>query len=312
MLHKIDMKKLNTFFKDNKKIFFVLVFTILLGFYVCGFAVKQVLNISVFAENLSELNVYTIYHVETFEGGGKSRIEYLKMVANEIEKAHSGTLFIIKKIDAEKLSIELENEIPDLISFGFGVGKIVLPYLKQFEHGYSVRDELIESGSFNNKLFAIPYIMSGYSLITNGESINNFYCGNNKYLKLNNLEISNKTTNFEENSYEAYKKFVNSKNSALLGTARDVFRVQNLISLGRIDANITPISEYTDLMQYIGVCKISVISNEFVSKLLETGNQIKLTDYSLFSSLYNKIYTKDIYSDMEDAILSCKIPNLYE
>lgn len=306
------MKKFRESFLKYKRIIFVALFTVSLGIYVCGFAFKNVLNFNIYADNLGELKVYTIFHVETFEGGGKSRLTFLKNTAKQVEDKNAGTLFLIKTIKPENLKDQLELEQPDIISFGYGLGKIVLPFLTAFDETFLVRDELIESGTFNNKIYALPFIISGYAeILKNDDNHENFFCGNNEYLSVNNLKISKNVTNFEKNSFEAYKKFINSKNSSLLGTTRDVFRVENLNSLGRLSATINPIDEYTDLIQYVGVCKPSLIANEFVKALLSAQNQMTLTDYSLFSTLNNKIYTKDIYADMEEAIFRCKIPNLY-
>ena len=289
---------------------FVLI--IVLGVYVCFFAIKKSRNYEIYSEPSTDTKIYTVWHIETFEGGSKARADYLKSISKQIEQQNAGVLFFVKQINPENLESELNVGIPDIISFGFGVGQIVLPYLNNFENTYSVRDEFVESGMFNNKVYALPYIVSGYAEIKHSELATDFYCGTSKYISPENVYAKQnlKPQNLES-CFEAYKHFVNNKNSYLLGTARDVYRVNNLNNIGRTNANIKPISTYTDLIQYIGLCTDNNIANEFVKLLLSDTNQLSLTNYSLFSSLHNKLYNSGIYNDMENAIFQCKIAKVF-
>ena len=104
---------------------------------------------------------------------------------------------------------------------------------------------------------------------------------------------------------------VYDKKVQLLGTGRDLFRINNLNSIGRTNAMITPIDTYTDLIQYLGIVNSNKITQKFISLALSDTYQNTLVDYSLFSSKYNKIYNSGIYNDMEDAIFSCSIPRVF-
>ena len=42
--------------------------------------------------------------------------------------------------------------------------------------------ELFESGMFNNKVYALPYIVSGYAEIKHSELSSTFLCGNSEYV----------------------------------------------------------------------------------------------------------------------------------
>lgn len=286
---------------------------IFLSIFVFTTAFKQVNKFSVSLKEQKNLEIISIWHIETFEGGGKARIEYLKNVARDIEKENSNILFLIKQIEPNNLENELNSATPQIISFGYGVGNIVLPLLKHFNSTFDIRDELIESGSFNQKFYAAPYIVSGYSFFTHSIESYLFHCGQTNYTKPENIYTNlNLTLNVKETQYEAYKSFVYNKKVKLLGTARDLFKVNNLNNIGRTNAIISPVSSYTDLIQYIGICENNFMIKMFVEKVLSTKYQQTLSDYSLFSSLYNKLYHNGIYNEMEEAIYQAEIPNAFE
>lgn len=281
--------------------------------YVSFFAIRKAKDYEIYKEQKIETKIYTIWNVETFEGGAKPRINYLKNIAKEVEKQHDGVSFMIKTIDSNLLENELKYSTPDIISFGYGVGKIFLPYLKYLNKTFDVRDELIESGSFNGKLYALPYIVSGYAFFSHETENDTFYCGKTEFTKPETVYTSlNLTPNNMESQYESYKHFINNKKSCLLGTARDLYRISNLNNIGRTNASITPINTYTDLLQYVGVTKLDAIIDEFLYSIFSKKNQSKLSDYSLFSSLYNKIYSSGIYANMEEAIFECEIAKCFE
>ena len=288
---------------------FILCFTLIcfLGVYVCFFAIKNVRNYAIYTKPSIDTKIYTIWHIETHEGGGKSRLTYLKNLANKIEKENAGVLFHFSTIAPEKVEETLKNSIPDIISFGFGVGKILLPYLAVQDNSYSVRDELFTSGSFVTKFYAIPYIIGGYAHFSHNENNTQTIYGNNEFTKPYNTE--NLTA--YPSQYEAYKKFVNDKKVNLIGTTRDLFRVNNLNEIGRTTATITPLDDYTDLIQYISSTKNDEITKLFISSLMSPEYQAKLIEYSLFSALNTKIYSQGIYNDMENAMFKAQIPNVF-
>lgn len=290
-----------------------IILILILGIYILSVGIKKARDHEIYKEPSPDTKIYTVWHVETFEGGGKSRLDYLKNVARSIEKDNPGVLFFIKQIDADNLQTELASSVPDIISFGHGVGKTVLPFLQSFDSTFDIRDEVIESATFNNKIYALPFIVSGYAMITHGTQTNNFHCGTTGFTSpemiYNDYHFSLAEV---ESQYEAYKDFVYNTDVTLLGTGRDVFRVNNLNKIGRANAIITPIDTYTDLIQYIGITNIDENIISFYSALLSDERQYSLSEYSLFSSKYDKIYFSGIYSDMEDAIYSCNIPNVFQ
>lgn len=288
----------------------VLIITICL--YCVFVIIKKAGNYQIYSTPTVETKIYTLWHIETFEGGSKSRLDYLKAIAREIEAENEGILIMVKSIDPDDLASALESATPDIISFGFGVGDIVLPYLSQLTDSLSVRDDLVTSGMFNNKLYALPYIVSGYALITHGELTENFHCGQNGYINpsviYNELGL---TPVEEESQYEAYKDFVNNTSVTLLGSGRDVFRVENLNNIGRTTAIITPVDSYTDLIQYLGLVTNDEITNLFLSLALDDSHQQQLVNYNLYSSKYLTLYYSGIYQQMEKAILNCTVARVF-
>ena len=283
-----------------------------IAFYVLCFGVKKARDYEILKSREKQQTIFSVWHVETFEGGGKARVDYLKTIARDIEKQDETVLFLVKTIDPRALENELSNAKPDIISFGFGVGKIILPYLNNFENTFNVRDELISSGTFNKKFYAVPYVISGYAMFNHSAESTEFHVGQTNYTAPENVYNSlNLTPAESESQYEAYKDFVYNNKVQLLGTGRDLFRINNLNNLGRTNAMITPIDSYTDLIQYLGITNNNSTCQKFVEIALSDSYQSSLTDYSLFSSKYNKLYHSGIYNDMENAILNCEIPNVF-
>ncbi len=306
------------FFKTNwlKKHWFKLVSAAVFVFlcvYVPLVAVKKAKDYEIYKEPIIDTRIYTIWHIETFEGGSKSRLTFLKSIARKIESENKGVLIMIKQIEPDKLESELNEGAPDIFSFGFGVGKLILPSLAELNSAFNVRDEFVESGSFNKQLFALPYIVSGYAEFSHGGQVKNYYCGENEYIHPEKIYSAlNYALTERQSQYEAYKDFIYDDESKLIGSARDVFRVSNLNAVGRASASITPIDSYTDLIQYIGIKTNDEITNKFLAMALDDEHQRSLVDYGLFSSKYPKIYSSGIYDIMENALYSATIPNVFE
>lgn len=272
----------------------------------------RVRDIRIYHKDTTNIKIYEVWHIETFEGGGKSRISYLNNIAKNIEKTNPDNLFMIKSINPKSLANDLSNATPDIISFGFGVGDTVLPYLIPLANTYNVRDELISSGSFDRKLYAVPYIMSGYALFRHSINGDKFHCGQNDFISPNYVYNKLGLDPIEEESqYDAYKDFVYNKDTVLLGTARDLFRINNLNNIGRANAMIEPISTYTDLIQYVGITRQDEIIDKFLSNIFNIENQTSLVDYSLFPALDIKLYCNGIYNDMENAIKESYVAKVF-
>ncbi len=302
----LTMKKVKLLLKilNWTALLFILIYTPLV-------AMPKARNYEIYTKPTIESKIYTVWHIETFEGGSKARINYIKNLARTLEKQNDGVLFYIKTVNPNDLSGELAVATPDIISFGTGVGKSVLPTLSVLDNTYNVRDNLISSATFNNKLYAIPYIASGYAVITHGVLTDNIHADSN-YINIEPILTKMQSTLSEQESgYEAYKDFVYNKDVTLIGTGRDVFRVDNLNNTGRTNASITPIDYYSDLMQYIGLSNVDDITLEFLNLALSDSNQMSLSDYHLYSTTYNSLYIDGIYRDMENALTNVYVPNIF-
>ena len=283
-----------------------------ISFYVLMFGIKKVKTYEILKGQAKQQTIHTIWHIETFEGGSKARINYIKDVCREIENKNDGVLFMVFSVLPQELENRLQQETPDIVSFGFGVGKTLLPHLKELDDAYEVRDELYNSAKFANSLMCVPYISSGYAKFTHSTNTETYCYGQNAYVSpLPAIENALNAT-AETTQYEAYKRFVYNKKTALIGTARDVFRVTNLNNIGRTNAVITPLNTYTDLIQYCGITIKDNTTGKFLKILLSNKQQKKLVDYSLFGVKNNKLYTTNIYNDMENAIFKARVPNVFD
>lgn len=289
---------------------FAMVFFVGFSTLVC---INKFSNISLIDGNKNTLQIYELWHIESFEGGGANRQNYLNKISLSYEKQHPTSLFMIKLIDANQLEDALKQNTPHIISFSEQAANTVLPYLKNFDNEYGVNSNFIESATYNGKLMAIPYIASGYCYFTKKNSSGplQLYTANNNLHNAVSITSSEINNNQTLSSYECYSKFVNNTNIKLLGTARDLFRIKNLENLGRFSVIYEPVSTFTDLIQYIGITSTNPEVIKFVQFILSDTNQYNLSQLSLFSTKNLKLYNNDVYSQMEKAISSCFVPNIF-
>lgn len=107
--------------------------------------------------------------------------------------------------------------------------------------------------------------------------------------------------------YQAYESFALKKSTMLLGTQRDIVRMQNRVLAGKeSDLLFEPVKEWTDLVQYVGVlCSDKTkhdVCCDFVSFLLEESSQRLLKDIGMFSVLDLNIYDDLVFSGLEKVI----------
>ncbi len=105
--------------------------------------------------------------------------------------------------------------------------------------------------------------------------------------------------------YEAYLSFTSGKSSMLLGTQRDVFRMENRVAAGvESDILIEPLKEYTDLVNYISVTSdnkdVISVCKDFVEFLLSEEMQQRLVNIGLLSPR-GKIYSEGNMCTFEES-----------
>lgn len=271
-------------------------------------------NIPLINGNENNIKIYEWWHIESFEGGGANRQNYLSSLALEYEKEHPTILFMVKRIEPDQLEEALTVNTPHLISFSEQVAKIVLPYLQQFDNEYGIQDNFLKSATYNGKLMALPFIASGYCYFTKSNSKDDlklYTANNNLHNALNLVDISTINKGETLTSYECYTKFVNNSDIKLLGTARDLFRIKNLENLGRFSVTYEPVSNFTDLIQYLGAISYDDNIKNFIGYVMSDTNQYKLSNLKLFSTKHLKLYTESIYSEMEQSLSTCIVPNIF-
>lgn len=272
--------------------------------------------------------VLTIHHIETFEGGTASREKYLMQQTVAFNKMFSNCFIVIKTLSPDQLALNIRNNnLPDLYSFGVGCGDMVRGFLCNIKNSLSVRNDLLENGKANGELLAYPYILSGYVLIShdnltetdetlsalcasNGNNLGISVANNYNFAEVltqNNITLKQTDILEAENSYDAYKNFLEKKSKTLLGTARDLARIKNRESLGTIDAcKYNFLGSYTDLVQYISVVDSGksakmLYAKKFAEFLTTSPAQKSLSNFGLFSTTQN-IYKDDYMRSFESAL----------
>ena len=114
--------------------------------------------------------------------------------------------------------------------------------------------------------------------------------------------------NYDKNTfYDAYVNFINNKSSVLLGTNRDVFRMENRVFVGKeTDVIYEPLTSYTDLVNYISVItsktKKQNVCLDFVKFLMSEKIQKEIKSIGIFSTTLNNIYDDGVIKEIEDKL----------
>lgn len=218
---------------------------------------------------------------------------------------------------------------------------------------------LFESGKVGDSLLAVPYCYSAYVLISSTQNLSNYENYNNEslaqllyktgYVKklkksekniyscvyggagrtspikninalgltADELSFTNKVN--EMSGYDAYCDFVAGNANILVGTLRDLARIENKVSVGAWqDAIIEPFSKQTDMVCYLSATDFNGelrkrYANEFISFCLNESSQQKIAEMGLLSVTNNNIYSSGAINVVEKYIndeVSC--PKLFE
>ena len=233
--------------------------------------------------------VLTVWHIDTFEGGTGSRADFIASSLKALGK--DGIVTLVKTQTTESMEKAFEKgEIPDLISFGVGCGEVVnfareLPF-KSFEGG--------EAGG---GYLAVPWCLGGYYLIAKSgdnrlidrlfesdsdKNIENLIVSDGEnilpVLALKQLGITANAVYLSPK--DAYSRFLSEKNAVLLGTQRDIKRIEKK----KDEFSVRPLEGYSDFVQYIAIttksdekyryCALAVehiLSEEVQKKLYKIG-----------------------------------------
>ena len=124
----------------------------------------------------------------------------------------------------------------------------------------------------------------------------------------------------ELTQYGAYEKWALGNSVALIGTARDLVRMEGRLASGKeTDAEIFCLSYFTDLVQYIGVTKSidkerQRLAEAFAKFLCSEEMQLKLSSIGLFSVLSQcqNLYGDGLLMKMESSLSSLsRVDNIF-
>lgn len=242
-------------------------------------------------------NILTIWQIDTFEGGTKSRRQFLTDVAKDFERQNQGVLIMVNSHTIESAENSFKSGIfPDIISYGNGLELKEVTELKA--------DITFKGGVIEEKNYAVPWCRGGYFLIANPkkvksieDKIQNLIVSQSEFT-LPTLALYKEGLLAEKISVykplDAYVNFVSGNGEWLLGTQRDLER----LSRRGMEVLVKPILEYNDLYQYVSILskgeKNIEYAEKFINLLLSEKYQKKLTDIKMMSAFYEIGYSSPI------------------
>jgi len=267
-----------------------------------------------------------LWEIDTFEGGSASRARFLEKQAFAYQTNTKNVYVIVRTVELAQAHALLEQgSKPDLVSFGIGAGEMLESLCKPVTTQNYVRSDLLAGGRKDGEQLAVPWCMGGYLLCSTQkiDAVNYDYFAKikdksekkvvgagqaynlPKYAINSDLRVFVDTNYTQYSAYEAFLK--GNEIEILLGTQRDLFRLNNKSKLGVIDSiNYHFLSEYTDLIQYIAITaedeKMQKVASEFIDFILSEDVQKKLTTIGMFCVNNAKIYSEKVYQDCEVAL----------
>ena len=260
------------------------------------------------------MGVLEVWHIESFEGGSKSRQSWLEQRGIEFSKIHQGCYILINTMSLEQAKLNLQNgKKPNMFSFSIGAGDSLREYLSAYNGKVAVRDDLLAGGKINDTIYAVPYLLGGYSIFSKNEitkelqnvgfgegNINNFALA----LALNDYKVAISETSKNIDSFTAYDNYLKGKTSTLVGTQRDSFRINNRLQNGKMaNENMSHLGVFSDLIQYMGICTTNELEYEMSKKFIEylqtTNVQKSISNISMFTANGEYIYNSGYLHEME-------------
>jgi ABC-type glycerol-3-phosphate transport system substrate-binding protein len=289
-----------------------------------------------------------IWYIEGFEGGSVSRIGWLRARCLEYEQAHKGILMCVTSYTETQAADKLAaGEKFDLISFPTGLGSALLPHLADYDGSmYGVLDNFAAAGVADNTQIAVPYMAGAYGLFIrelDKERLNIADLASELYKTSYTKKVGKNTINMQQlvygsgaynnplpavsfkpeaaqapkTQYEAYVAFCRNRTATvLLGTQRDMYRLNNRMEQGNIEAlNFVPLFGHNDLCQFMAISAATAKHSEaksFVEFLLSDATQHKLTTVGMFSPVYRDLYTAPWYAAVEEGYDSMKVVGTFD
>lgn len=199
-----------------------------------------------------QTTILQLWQIDGVEGGKGSRRQYLEKIARIYEKSNENVLITVINLTVEGVEENFQKGVyPDMISFSQGLNGI-FPLVKEL----NISCNFAFGGRVDGSLYAYPWAYGGYVYITREgqNTVSKTYLAKGDY----NLPLAAAfLAGYDLKDYQelapldAYYAFLSDRSSALIGTQRDLYRLQNK----NLTVEIKPIGEYTDIVQYISVIK---------------------------------------------------------
>lgn len=295
--------------------------------------------------------VLEVWNIDVFGGAIISKSDFLEQVAREFESNNKGVFICVKNMKVDEFKIAIgEGKLPNVISFGSGIGKLIEDNLETLGQFNNVNSKVLESGKSGDNLKAVGYIMGMYGLFSSSEKVGEipenqklsdimFTSGKDVVKKKSTRHIYSinygkseyihperalgeniKDCLISEDDYAGYMDFVNfNKSNILLGNMRDMVRLIRKVNKGDMsDIIMEPITKYNDLVQYVGLVKhnsetIKKCAKLFLENLLNESVQKQIEKTGLFSTTGEVLYDTDENFKMFEGVLDKieNIPNVF-
>ena len=225
-------------------------------------------------QTASGVNVKTVlsfWQIDCFEGGTGSRASFIKSVAVDFEKKENCLVTVLSMTKNDAMEKLKSGVVPDVISYSSGLGEVAGLITPIDRSPYS------SGGDVLGKQLAVAWAMGGYVkiskkntisdkiIISKGDSTAPEIACYFSDIPIDNAEFCSPQT--------AAEKFKRSDYGVLIGTQRDLYRFKR--SLENFD--ITPLSGFTDLIQYASVTSKEesklALSKSFVKYLTSDGQK---------------------------------------
>ena len=280
---------------------FILVFSIFFTIFIG----KNKINENVILGDKKEYKtVLSLWHVDTFEGGSGSRKQFLLDASIAFEKQNTGVLIMVTSMSLSALNNNLKNGVfPDILSSGIGSSATATFAMSSKNSFYG--------GKVGDRIYAKPWCRGNYFLISKkadvleDKNVENLIVSEGE----NNLPILSLILDgvYSKNAkilppQKAYTEFLNDKNGVLLGTQRDIVRLNQR----GYDYHCKPLFSYNDLYQYFYIltnnAKQGVYAENFIDFVLGESYQDKLSKLQMLSNVINVDCYEDIATAQNTAI----------
>lgn len=294
--------------------------------------------------------VIELWNVETFEGGSGSRSSWLTARSAKFEAKNTGLFVYVTTLTESELVGKLaDGQTFDMVCFSRGVGDVIKQYLAPLDiESRDVKENMLLAGQVDGKQYAAPLYAGAYCLFARTSQLAEQDLLNKALTQTCTRKIGKNTVELQPlicgftaanspltalamsggrgdasginetvTQYQAYEQFVSNKTAVtLLGTQRDMFRLFQRESNGKIEAlGFCPLTGYTDLVQFVGVsnsCGNKLNScMQYVDYLLSAESQQTIVNLSMFSVQQDGIYTDERYAACEKGLSNAFVPRVF-